>query len=157
MKIDLGLLDYKPFLKIRENASQKQEVFDPVRKKYVRLLPEELVRQLIIQYLNRSKDINFVKINVEKQIKLNQLKKRFDIIVYGDNYEALLLIECKSFKHKLDQNALDQVARYNFILEVPYLMITNGRESYICKMDYESKSFEFIDFFPLNLKEPKKP
>ena len=76
-------------------------------------------------------------LNVEKIIKINDLIKRYDIVVFQPNGKIFLLIECKAPEISITQNTFDQIARYNLSLKAEYLMVTNGLNHYFCKMDYE--------------------
>ncbi len=167
--IALDLLRFKPFLKSkRENG--KQLIFCPIRKKFLVLQPEELVRQLLLVYLMEEKKYPKSKIAVEKSLKINELEHRFDILVYDKNNQPFLLVECKapeiniekSFSWmnvladstiakkeiKINRNPFEQAAQYNFQLQVPYLLITNGISTFLSKMDYENQSSEFLTEIP---------
>ena len=108
----------------------KEFIFDEVRKQWILLTPEEWVRQNFLQYLIQVKKYPASLIAVEKEIFLNDLKKRFDIVVYDKNTRPWMLIECKEMNVVLDKSVLNQVLRYNINLQVPYLVITNGSYSY---------------------------
>ena len=167
--IALDLLRFKPFLKSkRENG--KQLIFCPIRKKFLILQPEELVRQLLIVYLMEEKRYPKSKIAVEKSLKINDLEHRFDILIYDKNNQPFLLVECKapeiniekSFSWmnilsdsevakseiNINRNPFEQAAQYNFQLQVPYLLITNGISTFLSKMDYENQSSEFLNEIP---------
>lgn len=167
--ISLDLLDFKPFLKSkRENG--KQLIFCPIRKKFLVLQPEELVRQLLLVYLMEEKKYPKSRIAVEKSLKINGLEHRFDILIYDKNNQPFLLVECKapeiniekSFSWmnilsdekgnkseiKINRNPFEQAAQYNFQLQVPYLLITNGISTFLSKMDYENQSSEFLMEIP---------
>ncbi|MGF2414886.1 MAG: type I restriction enzyme HsdR N-terminal domain-containing protein, partial [Ferruginibacter sp.] len=90
------------------------------------LTPEEWVRQNFLQYLIQVKEYPASLIAVEKEIKLGELKKRFDIVVYDKLSQPWMIIECKEMNVDLSKNVLDQVLRYNITMQVPYLVITNG-------------------------------
>ena len=147
MLLDLKLNRFKDLLDLRRN-NEKTVVFDPIRKKEIILLPEEMVRQLILQFLLSDQQLSSKKIQVEKKLVVNKTTKRCDIIVYGENYEPVLLVETKSHKVKLNQAAFRQIAAYNIACKVPYLMISNGIETYLCKMEYEKNNFKFLGEFP---------
>ena len=104
----------------------KDYILDLIRKKWILLTPEEWVRQNFIQYLVQVKKYPPTLIAVEKELQLGELRKRFDILVYGTNHEPWMMIECKESKVKLDENVLQQLLRYNISIPVPYLIITNG-------------------------------
>ncbi len=114
---------YQP--KIKEEAG-KEFIFDEFRKRWVILTPEEWVRQNFLQYLTQIKKYPAALIAIEKEIKLGELKKRFDIVVYDGETKPWMIVECKEMNVPLDKNVLDQVLRYNISLHVPYLVITNG-------------------------------
>jgi len=114
---------YQPKIKIEDN---KEIIFDEARKKWVLLTPEEWVRQNFLQYLVQVKKYPATLIAVEKEIKLADLKKRFDIVVYDAASKPWMIIECKEMNVELNKQVLDQVLRYNITMQVPYLVITNG-------------------------------
>ena len=145
----INLLRYQHLLTPRQIDGRKY-LFDPVRKKNILLTPEELVRQLTIQYLNIEKGLPIARFSVEKQIKLNGTIKRYDIVIYGKDGKPFLLVECKRPEIMLDQNVCDQIARYNMVLEVPYLMITNGPKTFLFALNYADTTFEMITDFPAN-------
>lgn len=115
--------EYKPGIK---NSDGKELIFDEIRKRWVVLTPEEWVRQNFLQYLVRVMKYPLSLIAIEKEIKLGDLKKRFDIVVYDSNTQPWMIVECKEMKISLGAAVLDQVLRYNMSLRVPYLVITNG-------------------------------
>ena len=114
---------YQPKIKTGE---EKELIFDEIRKRWIILTPEEWVRQNFLQYLIHVKKYPASLIAVEKEIKLGDLKKRFDIVVYGSNTKPWMIIECKEMNVELSKQVLDQVLRYNIAMQVPYLVITNG-------------------------------
>ena len=133
--------------KLREENS-RQFIFDSIRKKYVSLTPEEWVRQNIIAWLIHEKNYPAGLIAIEKEIRVNKLKKRFDIVVFGKDSLPALLIECKAPSVKITQETFDQAARYNLALKVSRLAVTNGLEHYCCHIDLLKGTFSFLDEFP---------
>lgn len=101
-------------------------IFDPFRKKWVVLTPEEWVRQNFLQYLIQVMAYPATLVAVEKELKLGELKKRFDILVYDPAHRPWLMVECKSGDIPLDEKVLEQALRYNISIPVPYLIICNG-------------------------------
>ncbi|MDP4262264.1 MAG: type I restriction enzyme HsdR N-terminal domain-containing protein [Bacteroidota bacterium] len=101
-------------------------LFDPIRKKWLLLTPEEWVRQNFVQYLIQVKNYPAALIALEKELGLGELKKRFDILVYDRNHQPWMMIECKEMNVKLDETVLQQVLRYNISIPVRFLVITNG-------------------------------
>ena len=110
------------------------------------LTPEEWVRQNFLQYLVQIKKYPASLIAVEKEIKLGELKKRFDIVVYDSNTKPWMIVECKEMNVPLDKTVLDQVLRYNITLRVPYLVITNG--NYCMAMLLKDNTMAAIDTLP---------
>ena len=111
--------------KIRGEAG-KELIFDELRKQWVRLTPEEWVRQNMLQYLVQTLQYPTSLIAIEKELKLGELKKRFDILIYNQQHQPWLMIECKAVEVALDENVLKQILRYNMALPVAFMFITNG-------------------------------
>jgi len=116
-----------PF-KIREPEKDKEEIWDELRKQWVRLTPEERVRQNFVQYLLVVKNYPAAYIAVERKMKLGELNKRFDLLVFDKGAQPWMLIECKAMDEKLDSRVLWQVLRYNMATPVKFIVITNGGE-----------------------------
>jgi hypothetical protein len=104
----------------------KEFIFDEIRKLWLRLTGEEWVRQNFLQYLVQVKQYPVSLLAVEKEIKLGELKKRFDILVYDRHHQPWLMVECKGMDIPLNDAVLQQVLRYNIAVPVEYMIITNG-------------------------------
>ena len=124
------------------------QVFDQVRKKYLVLTPEEWVRQHFIHYLNNEKNYPMGLMGVEKMVKYNALKTRADIVLYTTEGKAKMIVECKAPNVKITQDTFNQIAKYNFKLKVPFLVVTNGMQHFCCKMDYEKNINCFLEEVP---------
>lgn len=131
-----------------KNSENKVAIFDEIRKKFIVLTPEEWVRQHVVQYLILDKKYAKSYINVEKLIKVNDLSKRYDVVVFQPNGELFLLVECKAPEVKITQQTFDQIARYNLTLKAQYLMVTNGHNHYFCQMDFEQEKYTFLSELP---------
>lgn len=131
-----------------KNSQNRQFIFDGIRKKFVVLQPEEWVRQHVIHFLVFTKNFPKSLVNVEKQLKVNQLTKRYDIVVFNPDGSIFLLVECKAPQIKIDQDTFDQIARYNYQLNAQYLMVTNGLEHYYCEMDHQHEKYRFLEEIP---------
>lgn len=131
-----------------KNNENKVSIFDEIRKKFVILQPEEWVRQNCVQYLIQDKNYPISLINVEKELKVNNLRKRYDIIVFNSDGSIHLIVECKAPGIKINQDTFDQIARYNSVLKANYLMVTNGLNHYYCKMNFEEERYEFLKDIP---------
>ena len=139
-------IDYPPYQPKIKTEGEKELIFDEFRKRWVALTPEEWVRQNFLQYLTLIKKYPASLIAIEKEIKLGELKKRFDIVVYDSHTKPWMIIECKEMNVPLDRTVLDQVLRYNINLQVPYLVITNG--SYCMAMTFEKDKMVELEEIP---------
>ena len=131
-----------------KNSENKVSIFDTIRKKFIILQPEEWVRQHCVQYLINDKGYPKSLINVEKEIKINTLKKRYDIVVYNSDGTIHVIVECKGPEIKINQDTFDQIARYNLELNATYLMVTNGLNHYYCQMDFKNERYQFLKDIP---------
>jgi hypothetical protein len=130
--------------RFKEDKGQKQ-IFDPVRKKYVSLTPEEWVRQHILQYL-LAKGYPASLIAIERGIEVNGTQKRFDVVVYGRDSEPLMLAECKAQGESLGQNVLMQILGYNLSVRARYFWMTNGLHNYFIRLSDGKVLDEVIPF-----------
>ena len=122
-------------------------VFDPLRKRYCTLTPEEEVRQKALYLLVEQLGVPAGLIAVEFSIKVNGLDKRCDAVVFGKDGKPLMILECKAASVKLTQKTLEQAVRYHSILQPKYLMLYNGQECYCFKS--ENGALEALDRLPL--------
>ena len=139
-------IEYPPYQPKIKVDNEKEFIFDEVRKRWVVLTPEEWVRQNFLQYLTQIKKYPASLIAVEKEIKLGDLKKRFDIVVYDADTKPWMIVECKEMNVTLDKLVLDQVLRYNISLNVPYLVITNG--SYCMALQLKNDAMKEMNALP---------
>ena len=115
--------------KYRQQNGQ-QLIFDLIRKKYVVLTPEEWVRQHILVYFTEILQYPKGLISVEKEIRVNNLKKRYDIVVYDDEQQPWMLVECKESGIPIREETLQQLLRYHHVLQCPYWMLSNGAQHF---------------------------
>ncbi len=118
-----------------------QYVFDSWRKRRVRLTPEESVRQQMLGFLVEEKGYPHGRIAVEHTVEINGMKKRCDAVVYDQNAKPLMIIEFKAQDVALTQKVFDQAAVYNTKLQVPYLMVSNGIQTHVCKIGDDTYIF----------------
>lgn len=144
--MDLNLPGYE--VKIKETEKGEKEIFDSFRKKFVKLTPEEWIRQHFLHFLRDEKGYPSSLISVEKQLMILGRSKRFDAVVFKNDGTPAVLIEFKASSVKLDQNVIEQVASYNFVLKANYLMVSNGLTHYCCKMDYERRTYHLLSEIP---------
>lgn len=126
----------------------KPAIFDPVRKKYVNLTPEEWVRQHVIRFMQNECKAPLSLIRVESEFKLFRTTKRFDIAVCDRNGKAVLIVECKAPSVAVTQAVLDQAVRYNMALKVGLLMLTNGLQHIYCQVHPENGVIDIIRELP---------
>ena len=131
-----------------KNSENKVSIFDVIRRKFIILQPEEWVRQHCVQYLITVKKYPKSLINVEKELIVNGLKKRYDIVVFNTNGSVHVIVECKAPQIEIDQSSFDQIARYNLSLNAAFLMVTNGINHYYCQMDFNNKVYIFLETIP---------
>ena len=146
--VKLHFPEYKFTLKAEESGIQSAKIFDIVRKKYVRLSPEEWVRQHMIHYLVHDKHVPLSLTAIEKSVMVNRLQRRFDILVYSKKHLPLLLVECKAPEIAINQEVFDQAARYNLSLNAGYFVLTNGLNTYCCKLDHQNERYHFLEELP---------
>jgi len=113
------------------------QIYDPIRKKFVKLTPEERVRQHVISMMLRCYGYPETHLAVEYGFKYNKLQYRADVVVFNRALQPAMLVECKAPSVKLTEDVIDQVIRYNYVLSVPYILITNGELFYLCRRDSE--------------------
>ena len=126
----------------------KDYVFDRLRKQYVRLTPEEYVRQRFVSFLIESKKYPPSRMANEITIDLGNVRKRCDTVLYDNYLRPLMIIEYKSATEVIGQKTFDQIALYNLVLQVPWLTITNGIQHFCCRIDKEKNEYVFLDEIP---------
>jgi len=124
------------------------KIFDPVRKKWLLLTPEEWVRQNFLSYLIFEKKYPKSLIRTEETIQSFNKTKRCDAIVYSNEIEPLLIVECKAQNIKINEKIFNQIAVYNASVKAPFLIVTNGLDHYCCKIHFKDNSFTFLDEIP---------
>jgi len=143
MKLNLPSFEFR----FSEHESGKK-IFDVVRKQFVKLTPEEWVRQHMIHYLIEFKAYPEGLMAVEKSIKVDTLVRRPDIVVYNREKKPLLIVELKSIDVNISEDTILQIAMYNKKLKVPFLILSNGISHYCAKFDYFNNKLDFIEEIP---------
>ena len=143
--LDLNLPTYNVNVK---KIDGRLSIFDPLRRKFVALTPEEWVRQHFINFLVSQKEYPETLIANEIQINLNGLKRRCDSVVYDRNLSPLMIIEYKAPEVNITQSVFDQIAQYNIVLKVKFLIVSNGLSHFCCKIDYEKQQIEYLQDIP---------
>ena len=142
-KLNLPAYEFK-----YQNEGKDLRVLDVYRKRFVKLTPEEEVRQRFARYLVEEKGFPASLLMTEYSLKLNKLSRRCDILVHKPAGHPALLVECKAPEVSISQATFDQVARYNLAFRVSYLIVTNGLKHYCCQIDFETEKISFLSEIP---------
>ncbi len=141
-------LNLPPFeIKLRGTKAQPQ-IFDILRKKYIALTPEEWVRQHFVHFLVEHKGYPAALMANEIQLKVGEKTLRADSVLYSSDLKPRMIIEYKAPHIPITQKVFDQISIYNMLLHVDYLVVSNGLQHYICKMDYNDKKYLFLEDIP---------
>ena len=124
-------------------------IWDRLRRKYIVVTPEEWVRQHFVNYLIIDRGFPAALMGNERQVILNNQRKRCDTVIYNNTLQPVMIVEYKSPEVKITQDVFDQIARYNIVLKVAYLVVSNGLQHYCCKMDYETQSYKYLPEIPV--------
>lgn len=134
-------------LRLKKIGSE-QKIYDILRRKYVVLTPEEWVRQNFIHYLINHKGYTAQLMANEVNLSLNGTTKRCDSVLYAKDLHPRMIIEYKRPDVKITQKVFDQICRYNMVLHVDYLIVSNGMEHYCCRVDYAARTYCFLEDIP---------
>ena len=124
--------------RFQKHAKGNLQIFDIIRKKFLDVTPEEWVRQHIVHYLINDKQVPTSMISLEKQLILNNTKRRTDIVVFNSNLKPILIIECKAPEIEINQLTVNQALRYNLELKVPFVFLSNGLQHVFLKISSNS-------------------
>ena len=127
----------------------KRMILDTLRRKFVKLTPEEWVRQNFVQYLIREGKYPSGLIGIEVPAPYNKLRKRVDILVHDRSGKPVLMVECKSYDVSLNESVFEQIATYNLKFNVPYLVVTNGLHHFACRLTAEGQKPDYLMVIPL--------
>lgn len=131
-----------------EEQDGNPRVFDPLRRRVVRLTPEEWVRQHFTSFLIRELNYPAGLLGNEVSLMLNGTARRCDSVVYGKDGRPLMIVEYKAPSVALTQKVFDQICRYNIVLRVEWLVVSNGLQHVCCHMDIEKGTYEFVPQVP---------
>ena len=141
-------LNLPPFDINVKKVNGRASVFDPIRRKFIAVTPEEWVRQHFVNFLLTERGYPQTLIANEIQINLNGQKKRCDTVVYSREPAPVMIIEYKAPDVNITQAVFDQIVRYNIVLKVQYLIVSNGLNHYCCRMDYQKQTYEYLPEIP---------
>ena len=129
-----------------EEREGRTFVFDPLRRRFVALTPEEKVRQQMLFLLVEHLHVPAGLLAVEYSVKVNGLDKRADAVVFGTDGRPVMIVECKASTVKLTETVLEQAVRYHSALRPKYLLLSNGNVTY-CYL-VEGQALSPLDHFP---------
>lgn len=129
-------------------TTTRPTLFDPLRKKRVAYTPEEVVRQGFIQWLVKERNYPLQLMMSEYTISYNSRNFRCDIVCFTRDLKPLMVVECKAPEVKIDNSVIEQVTRYNMVLKVKFVVITNGVVTFALALDEESGKYKFIEDIP---------
>lgn len=141
-------LNLPPFEQKISRQDNKTVIWDPVRKIWTAFTPEEQVRQSFISYLISYKKYPASHIANEQAIELNGMSRRCDSVVYDKSGQPKVIVEYKAPTVTISQKVFDQIARYNLVLHVDYLIVSNGMKHYCVKMEYPTRKYVFLQDIP---------
>ena len=147
MKEALNLPAFDVRLRISPKT-QLEEIWDTQRKRWVRLTPEEWVRQHFVHFLISEQGFPSGCIGNEMSIKVGQLEKRCDSVIFGKDGKPLIIVEYKAPTVAITQKVFNQISRYNITLQVDWLIVSNGLQHYCCHLNREQNRFEFLPQLP---------
>ncbi len=127
---------------------KKELIFDPIRKRYVTLTPEEWVRQHFVAFLINHRGCPTSLIANEISIRLNDMNRRCDTVVYNRQLQPLAILEYKAPSVTVNKKVMQQACAYNNVLRVPYIIVSNGINHYCCHIDYDNMSYSFLNDIP---------
>jgi type I site-specific restriction-modification system R (restriction) subunit len=143
--MNLNLPSYS--FRLKDQTNQRL-IFDEFRKRWVKLTPEEWVRQNFARYLTEIKHFPASLLSVERSLRINQHDFRTDIVLFSKTGQPIVVVECKAPEVKISQQVFDQIARYNLALRVDYLIVTNGMMHYCCHFDQQTMTYSFLPEIP---------
>lgn len=126
----------------------KRLIWDIIRRKYVALTPEEWVRQHFVHFLIEHKGYPYALLANEVQLQLNGTRKRCDTVLFQRDLKARMIVEYKSPRVAITRQVFNQISRYNMVLKVEYLIVSNGLHHYCCKVDYLQNTYTFLPDIP---------
>ena len=143
--LSLNLPSFDAQIAVRDG---KGVIFDAIRRRYVALTPEEWVRQHFVHFLTAYKGYPQALMANEVEVRLNGMRRRCDTVLYRRDLSARMIVEYKAPDVQITQAVFDQITRYNMVLRVDYLIVSNGLQHYCCRMDYTNGRYMFLTDVP---------
>lgn len=130
-----------------QTISDKPQIFDELRKKYVALTPEEWVRQHLVQFLIRERDFPRGLMQIEATLKVYTASRRCDVVAFNREMQPKLIAECKAPDVPINEETFVQIATYNSVLHAPYLLVSNGMDHFCCQL-FDDGNLQFLNDLP---------
>ncbi|HLO57839.1 MAG TPA: type I restriction enzyme HsdR N-terminal domain-containing protein [Bacteroidales bacterium] len=133
--------------RLKEDRGKKY-IFDEIRRRFVLLTPEEWVRQHVINFLVQVKNFPRNLISIEKGFNQNRNRQRYDLLIYNNLGNPMMIVECKAPGVEINQQVFDQAGRYNNRHKANYMLITNGVKHYCCMINLQNRQYAFLNDVP---------
>mgnify|MGYP000313193662 CR=1 FL=1 len=144
----MNRLNLPPYeIKTRQQDG-RQYILDVLRRKFIALTPEEWVRQHFVHYLIEHKGYPAALMANEMSLSIGNKKLRADSVLYNRHLQPRMIMEYKAPTIEITQKVFEQIAAYNLLLHVDYLVVSNGLQHYCCKIDYEKRNYNFLQDIP---------
>ena len=140
-----------------DEAATPPRIFDPYRRIWVALTPEEWVRQNLLRFLTERRGYPAGRTAVETTLRMGEASRRCDAVIYTAAMTPLLLVECKAPTVAVSEETLAQIAAYNRVLRAPLLLLSNGNTHFCCRIDFESGTYAFLDDIPAHAESTGSP
>ena len=141
-------LNLPPYPVRLNEENGKQKIFDTLRRRYVALTPEEWVRQHFVHFLINHKHYPTSLMANEVRLTIGEKNVRADSVLYDTRLRPRMIVEYKAPHIAITQKVFDQISVYNLLLHVDYLVVSNGMQTYACKMDYDNQKYLFLEDIP---------
>lgn len=143
MQLNLPTFDIRT-----RNHKGRPQVFDPLRRRFVALTPEEWVRQHFVNFLIHHRHFPAGLMANEMELAIGDKRLRCDTLLYNKDMRPQMIVEYKAPHIALTQKVIDQITAYNLLLHVDYLVVSNGLEHFCCHMDYDNQRYSFLTDIP---------
>ena len=144
MELNLPTFD----IRLKKEEGKTTKVFDVLRQRFVALTPEEWVRQHFVHFLINNLGYSPALMANEVRLELNGMSRRCDTVVYDRELHPRMIVEYKRPDVEITQKVFDQICRYNMVLEVEWLVVSNGMKHYCCRVDIKNGGYAFVEDIP---------
>lgn len=135
-------------IRIRTTCDGRHEVLDRLRQRFVALTPEEWVRQHFVNFLVHHKGYPAALMANEVELHVGEKRLRCDSVLFDMERKPRVIMEYKAESVPITDKVLTQVATYNMLLHVEYLMISNGNTHVCLHYDHYNEKWTFMPDIP---------